>query len=236
MLHDIVFRCIPVSLRNILIKRIQSKLGITFSGLWVLKNEHHIIPRLARFQREMIQYKHISKWDTSLLCKILLYSDLHLLAEWIPPSDYTVLTPSEIVITNYNIISSLNTLGYIERNFQWVIVQGRSSTRFVRVKCATICADKRILQLKLSDRVLLPMVQDTHYWQIYICSHQWNAVRQLGIIRNQYTHRPNEKVSTVELAKVINEMNNALNSLNIPPCQNTRGCICYRRIDHVSIT
>ena len=220
MLHYIVFRCIPVALRNVLVSKARDKFGITLSGSWLLKN----VSGLPRFQHKTIRYKHVSKWDASLLCKILLYSNLHLLTEQIPPSDYKILSPNVLEITNE---STAWKTCLTDKDFQTVIVQQKfGSTRLVAVDYATMFTDTT-LKLKLSQRILVPTFR---FGQIHVCSQQWIAVREMGVIRNQHAHRPNEKVSMAELVDVTNKMNNALKLLNITPCENVKKCICFKSL------
>ena len=218
-LHYIVFRCIPVVLRKILVCKTQEKFGVIVSGSWLLKN----VSGLPRFQRKTIKHKDISRWDASLLCKILLYSNLHLLTEQIPSADYVILSPSVLKITNE---STAWKVCVIDKDFQMIIIAQKKfgSIKFVPVKYTIQFTDIGTLHLKLPDGLLAPTL---HFGQLHLCTKQWSAVREMGDIRNQHAHRPNEKVSVDELASVKNKMNNALKWLNVKPCQSAGECICF---------
>ena len=225
LLHYIVFRCIPVVLRKILVCKTQDKFGVIVTGSWLLKN----VSGLQTYQRKIIKHKDISEWDASLLCKILLYSNLHLLTKRIPSTDYMILSPSLLKIVNESTAWKVCT---IDKDFQMIIIvqEKFGSTKFVPVNYTIQFTDMRALHLKLSDGLLAPTLQDTHFHfgQLYLCTKQWSAVREMGDIRNQHAHRPNEKVSVDELASVTNKMNNALKWLNVTPCQSVGECICFR--------
>ena len=227
VLHNIVFRCIPAVLRVVLTTKIKVKFGVTFSGQWLLNNEHRVVPKLARFQQEMMQYNNVSRWDASLLCKILLYSSLYLLAVQVPSSNYIILNPNELLVTEG--IGNL-TLGqtagcFSERHHQKMIIHKRSgSTRFVTIRHSTVFTESGTFLLTFSDPILNRSIRKED--NIYICSEEWSAVREMGDIRNQHAHRPSEKVTTDELKQVVNKMSTALKSLNIQPCQHTNRCIC----------
>ena len=230
LLHNIVFRCIPATLRVVLTTRTRIKFGVTFSGLWLLQNEHRVVPKLAKFQREMLQYNNVSRWDTSLLGKILLYSNLCLLAVQIPASNYTILSPTELLVTGNSVPRTTGEECCNERLCQKIIIHKRfGSTRFVAVQHTALTTESKTFLLKLSDRALAPggLCAD----RIYICTKEWDAVRQMSDIRNQHAHRPSEKVTAVELKEVINKMNFALKSLNIQRCQHINGCICCNKTE-----
>lgn len=222
MLHYIVFRCIPVVLRKILVCKTQEKFGVIVSGSWLLNN----VSGLPRFQRKTIKNKDISRWDASLLCKILLYSNLHLLIEQIPSADYVILSPSVLKITNE---STAWKVRVIDKDSQMIIIAQKKfgSIKFVPVKYTIQSTDMGPLHLKLPDGLLAHTFQDTHFGQLHLCSKQWSAVREMGDIRNQHAHRPNEKVSVDELASVTDKMNNALKWLNVTPCQSAGECVCF---------
>ena len=222
MLHYIVFRCIPVALRKILVCKIREKFGVVASGSWLLKN----VSGLPRFQREIIKHEDISKWDVSLLCKILLYSNLCLLTEQIPSSDYVILSPSALKIT-----SNAWTVPVIDRHFKMIVIAQDKfgSTKFVPIKYTIQFTDTGVMHLKLSAGGLSAHAfQDTHFGELHLCTKQWNAVREMRDIRNQHAHRPNEKVSADELADVTNKMNSALKWLYVRPCQSVGECICFK--------
>ena len=223
MLHYIVFRCIPVLLRKILVRKTQEKFGLTVSGSWLLKN----VSGLPRFQREIMQHKDISRWDVSLLSKVLLYSNLHLLTEQIPSSDYIILSPNVLKIIDESMAWKVCV---IDRNLQMIIIvhEEFGSTKFVPVKYTIEFTNMGALHLKLSDKLLAPAFQDSCFGQLHLCTKQWNAVREMRDIRNNHAHRPNEKVSIDELTTVTNTMNNALKWLNVTPCQSVGGCICFK--------
>ena len=221
MLHYIVFRCIPVALRKVLVCKTQEKFGIMVSGSWLLKN----VSGLPRFQRKIINHQDVSKWDASLLCKVLLYSNLHLLTEQIPSSDYIILSPSVLKIMNE--ITAWKVC-VIDRDIQMIIIvqEKFGSTKFVPVKYAIEFTNMGVLHLKLPDGLSAPAFQDVR--QLHLCTKQWSAVREMRNIRNQHAHRSNENVSTDELATVTTKMNNALKWLNVTPCQGIAECICFR--------
>lgn len=220
MLHSIVFRCIPDILRKTLVSKTREKFGVIFSGSWLLKN----VSGLPRYQYEIIRHKDISKWDTSLLCNLLLYSNLHLLTEQIPSSDYIILSPSELEITNKS------TAWKVCATDKIIIVRKRfGSTKLVPVKYTILFTDMRALHLKLSNGLLVPIFQDT---RIHLCTKQWSTVREMGNIRNQYAHRYKEKVSVDELLIATNKMKNALKWLGASPCQSVGECICFKSQCH----
>lgn len=223
MLHYIVFRCIPVALRKILVCKIQEKFDVAASSSWILKN----VSGLPRFQREIIKHKDISRWDVSLLCKILLYSNLRLLTEQIPSSDYVILSPSALKVTNE---TTAWTIPVIDRDFKMIaIVQDKfGSTKFVPIKYTIQFTDTGAVHLKLSGGLSAHAFQDTRFGELHLCTKQWSAVREMRDIRNQHAHRPNEKVSADELAAVTNKMNSALKWLYVRPCQSVGECICFK--------
>jgi hypothetical protein len=209
-----------VALRKTLVCKTQEKFGTTVSGLWLLKN----VSGLPRFQHSMINYQDISRWDASLLCKVLLYSNLHLLTEQIPSSDFVILSSRVLKITNE--ITAWK-ICVIDRDFQMIINTAQEKfTKIVPVKYTIEFTNMGALHLKLPDGLSAPAFQDVR--QLHLCTKQWSAVREMRDIRNQHAHRPNEMVSTDELATVTNKMNNALKWLNITPCQNIGECICFR--------
>lgn len=189
------------------------------SGSWLLKN----VSGLPRFQRK-INHQDISRWDASLLCKVLLYSNLHLLTKQIPSSDYVILSPRVLKITN----EIAWKLCVIDRDVQMIIiVQERfGSTKFVPVKYTIEFTNMGILHLRLPDGLSAPAFQDVQ--QLHLCTKQWSAVREMRDIRNQHAHRSNENVSIDELATVTTKMNNALKWLNVTPCHSIAECICFR--------
>lgn len=217
MLHYIVFRCIPVALRSVLVCKTQEKFGIMVSGSWLLKN----VSGLPKFRRK-INHQDISKWDASLLCKVLLYSNLHLLTEQIPSSDYVILSPRVLKITNE--ITAWKVC-VIDRDIQMIIIvrERFGSTKVVPVKYTIEFTNMGVLHLRLPDGLLVPAFQ-----QLHLCTKQWSAVREMRDIRNQHAHRSNENVSIDELATVTTKMNNALKWLNVTPCHSIAECICFR--------
>lgn len=240
ILHDIVFRCIPALLRSILVRTVRTKYNATVSGVWLLKNEHRVVPKLSRFQRDMIKYKNISHWDTSLQCKILLYSDLHLLAERIPTSDRCkLLSPRKLLLAtdSSSWVELLDSRTHCFRNGATrsqptlIIQEGsRSFINYVLLLHTTILAKERSVLLELSDPVVpLSRVHNKvlNNLTIYFCSQEWDAVKQMRDIRNQYAHRPNEKVSAEELNKVAYKMSGIVQSLNLEPCKNSRFNTCF---------
>ena len=148
MLHSIVFRCIPDAFRKILVSKTQDKFGVIFNGSWLLKN----VSGLPRYQSKIIKHKDISEWDASLLCKILLHTELHLLTEQIPSSDYIILSPSVLEITNE---STAWKVCAMDKNFQMIIVQKRfGSTEVVPVKYTILFTNMGAVHLKLSNGLL----------------------------------------------------------------------------------